>query len=334
SWFSSLVENPVLAEGRQGQARFLVHPDGHRLADDVILGDRPPSAAVVTVVAVVAHHEVVSLRHHPALRLEPVVGTKVTRHRRRVDVVLHAQHFLQVVDRRALLAQEAHEFLLHGLTVDVDDLLLRVVAHVVARQAHHALDVVAGVVRRDEHHDVATCRFSHIDDLGADHGQAHAVGIFVDDDEIADVERGNHRAGGNLERLEQERTDHQDGEQHGEKGLGVFHRHRFALEGGGAPQRFLLARVARFFLLAVAPYVLFAEPLLPYVGFHAVAARLGEEQGVEQPDDAGDGDQDEKKEREIDVHYLSTLSTARKASCGTSTLPTCFMRFLPAFCFS
>ena len=28
------------------------------------------------------------------------------------------------------------------------------------------------------------------------------------------------------------------------------------------------------------------------------------------------------------------LSTARNASCGTSTAPTCFMRFLPFFCFS
>ena len=30
----------------------------------------------------------------------------------------------------------------------------------------------------------------------------------------------------------------------------------------------------------------------------------------------------------------SRLSTARKASCGTSTPPTCFIRFLPFFCFS
>ncbi len=38
-----------------------------------------------------------------------------------------------------------------------------------------------------------------------------------------------------------------------------------------------------------------------------------------------------------DAHlsYLSSIfSTAIKASCGTSTLPTCFMRFLPSFCFS
>ena len=36
------------------------------------------------------------------------------------------------------------------------------------------------------------------------------------------------------------------------------------------------------------------------------------------------------------AHFLSSfrLSTARNASCGTSTPPTCFIRFLPFFCFS
>ena len=33
-------------------------------------------------------------------------------------------------------------------------------------------------------------------------------------------------------------------------------------------------------------------------------------------------------------YLLSTDSTARKASCGISTRPTCFIRFLPSFCFS
>ena len=33
-------------------------------------------------------------------------------------------------------------------------------------------------------------------------------------------------------------------------------------------------------------------------------------------------------------YLLSTCSTARKASCGISTRPTCFIRFLPSFCFS
>ena len=32
--------------------------------------------------------------------------------------------------------------------------------------------------------------------------------------------------------------------------------------------------------------------------------------------------------------YFPTRSTARNASCGISTDPTCFIRFLPAFCFS
>ena len=30
----------------------------------------------------------------------------------------------------------------------------------------------------------------------------------------------------------------------------------------------------------------------------------------------------------------STWSTARNASCGISTVPTCFMRRFPSFCFS
>ena len=39
---------------------------------------------------------------------------------------------------------------------------------------------------------------------------------------------------------------------------------------------------------------------------------------------------------EVGGHSLSVpiLSTARNASCGICTRPTCFMRFLPSFCFS
>src|SRR6266849_2259461 len=33
-------------------------------------------------------------------------------------------------------------------------------------------------------------------------------------------------------------------------------------------------------------------------------------------------------------HYSFTFNTARNASCGISTRPTFFMRFLPSFCFS
>ena len=34
------------------------------------------------------------------------------------------------------------------------------------------------------------------------------------------------------------------------------------------------------------------------------------------------------------LHQASTCRIARKASCGTSTEPICFMRFFPAFCLS
>ena len=34
------------------------------------------------------------------------------------------------------------------------------------------------------------------------------------------------------------------------------------------------------------------------------------------------------------IYLPSTCRMARNASCGISTEPTCFMRFLPAFCFS
>ena len=47
-----------------------------------------------------------------------------------------------------------------------------------------------------------------------------------------------------------------------------------------------------------------------------------------------------RAERQVNVEVAgahlrsSRLSTARNASCGTSTPPTCFIRFLPFFCFS
>src|SRR5205823_12604021 len=39
---------------------------------------------------------------------------------------------------------------------------------------------------------------------------------------------------------------------------------------------------------------------------------------------------------DVPAHRVESprLSTARNASWGTSTAPTCFIRFLPAFCFS
>src|SRR5688500_19239399 len=51
---SERAEAPELAQ---------VEPDEERLADDVLVGDEAPYPAVARVVAVVAHHEIMALRH-------------------------------------------------------------------------------------------------------------------------------------------------------------------------------------------------------------------------------------------------------------------------------
>ncbi len=75
----------------------------------------------------------------------------------------------------------------------------------------------------------------------------------------------------------------------------------------------------------------------------AAATRCGlKNQRVDAPDQAGQQRCRDQDEREVEDHAVSTYSflalptcrTARNASCGISTEPTCFMRFLPSFCFS
>ncbi len=50
--------------------------------------------------------------------------------------------------------------------------------------------------------------------------------------------------------------------------------------------------------------------------------------------ESGSRKQGYKNGREKQLHLLSDFSTAMNASCGISTLPIDFMRFLPSFCFS
>lgn len=58
---------------------------------------------------------------------------------------------------------------------------------------------------------------------------------------------------------------------------------------------------------------------------------LAPDQAVSNPE--GSRGQAEQQKDECEIHE-STLNIARKASWGISTDPTCFIRFLPAFCFS
>src|SRR5204863_456439 len=69
--------------------------------------------------------------------------------------------------------------------------------------------------------------------------------------------------------------------------------------------------------------------------------RLDDERADEEGEDDGDDDRFEvlADRRLLEVarrHSVSVpiFKTARNASCGISTLPTRFMRFLPSFCFS
>ena len=55
------------------------------------------------------------------------------------------------------------------------------------------------------------------DDLLVDHRQADAVVELVDQDQVADQQRRDHRAGRDLERLEQERAQQEDDQDHREQ---------------------------------------------------------------------------------------------------------------------
>ena len=192
----------------------------------------------------------------------------------------------------------------HRLAVDVKPLVLE--THGVARQADDPLDVILVLMGRYEHRHLAALGPRHPHDAGADDRQPQAVGVFVHHDEIPHLKGGDHRAGGNLKRLRQKGTQQKHQQQHRKKRPRVFHRHRL--------------RRNRFRAGALQTGHLQPPPPQP--------------KPVAQPDTPGGQHQHQQHDGKIDVHQESTFNTARNAACGTSTLPTCFIRFLPAFCFS
>ena len=102
---------------------------------------------------------------------------------------------------------------LHRLAVDVQHAVDHLDA--VAGQADHALDVVGGVVlRQPEHHDVAALGLAEAPIAAGEQRRrqrqrimAVAVGVFRHEQVVADQQRRLHRAGRNVERLEQEGAD-------------------------------------------------------------------------------------------------------------------------------
>jgi len=205
------------------------------------------------------------------------------------------------------------ELLRDARTVDVQHLIL--IPHAVTGYTDHPLDEVAGFVRRHEHHHVAVLRFADVEQLGAEHGQANAICVFVHEDEVADLEGRHHRLRRNLVRLEEKTAQHQHEEQHREERPRVFDQ-----------QRLFENLLGRLDVLALAGA--FA------VGLCGADAARFQRSHVGQPDHAADDHRPAQNQWEVEIHQRSTRNAARNASCGISTRPTCFIRFLPAFCFS
>ncbi|MCY1531564.1 hypothetical protein D9M68_667930 [compost metagenome] len=176
----------------------------------------------------------------------------------------------------------AQQFLRHRLAVDAQ-VLAAAVGDAVAGQADHALDVVdvrvAGVA---EHHDIAALRITHLDHLGVQHRQADAVGELVDQDEIAHFQCGLHRAGRDLEGLDQEGAQHQHDGQHREEGLPVLHQQRFLVQ----PVEHLRIGLAD----------------LPLVGGDRGTPARGQQNQVDEGEHAADCHGDNQQQREIDRH--------------------------------
>ncbi len=113
---------------------------------------------------------------------------------------------------RVLADEIAQPLALDRLIVDVEQPVLDL--DPVARQPNDPLDVVGGVVPwQAKHHDVAAVRLRAEDATREDVRRerdrimAVAVGIFRDEQIVADQERRLHRPRGNVERLEQEGAD-------------------------------------------------------------------------------------------------------------------------------
>src|SRR3990167_2564319 len=261
------------------------HPDGERFADNILVrnhaqqrlgnGRIVPVTAVVGVVAVVAHHEVMPLRHHPlASRLSPITIHFLADH-----VFGRAQALLVESHATEAAWLFAEQLLGDRLTVD-EQALVAAVANLITRQAHHTLDVVdVRVARVTEHHDIATLRVVHLDDLGVQHRQANTVGELVDQDEIPHFQGGLHRAGRNLERLDQKGTQHQHDRQHREERFTVFH------------QQWLFVQALDYRLVRLIDLTL-------VVGNGRAPAR-GQKEQIEQRQCTTNGDGDYQQQREI-----------------------------------
>src|SRR5450631_2174483 len=269
-----------------------VEPYKKRLASDVIIRDKTPVAAVVAVVPVVAHHEIVplgDLAGKTAIIVNAVLAPGehayiVREHRRHRRILGDGMLAPVAALEKALGRHISQPFevtvgavrgLRPGHAVDGD--LLVAIHHLVARQADQALDeILRRIDRIAEDDDVTPLRRARRDDLLFDDRQADAVRKFVDEDEVADFKCRAHRRTRYLERFGDERTQQEHDQQYRKKTLRIFNPPRFAF---------------------------------------ANCAPLAEDELVGKRDDAGDGGEQEQDQGK--VHRWS-LSGCRNAARGRS----------------
>ncbi len=233
--------------------------------------NEPPVAAVLGVVAVVAHDEVGIARDDRGFAAVGVAAVRV------LDRACAVGELGVGLDELPAV----HE---HLAATDLDP---------VTGRPDDPLDEISLLVLRVlEHDDVAPVRVPEARHAPVGERQLGAEEELVHEDVIADEQRVHHRTRRDREGLDHEGTDDEGQEDRDPDRLHVLTERRLPL---GLRLRGLGGRL-----------------------------RGGRR---------GDGHTDLRGlDLDLALVHVQLFSTARNASCGTSTRPTCFMRLLPSFC--
>src|SRR5574344_2571050 len=175
-----------------------IHPDKKGCAHNVFIGHKAPVARIERVVAVVAEHKILAFWHSAAHAFNAVHALVAPGEI--AGPLNEGRHTWGIEHAVRLRAQLLFKLLevAHGADVEkiadggggdflsIDAQTLVQVLHPIARQTDDALDVVhAGLGRVPKHHHIATLHRVAFGHLGVEHRQAHAVGEFIHQDQIA-----------------------------------------------------------------------------------------------------------------------------------------------------
>src|SRR5690606_13913365 len=194
------------------------HPDEEGLADERRLGHAAVVSAVLAVVAVVAHHEVAvvrydwriaRIRYFGRARAERQIQYRVVEVAEALGQHLGAGRALFVLIRSGRSRDKQ-------ILVDPDSIVPY--GKPIARQTYDSLDpCLAGRPRRAENDHDSAFGLADVQTFDVEEGQPHAVAKLVHENEIADLEGRDHRAGRNAIGLRDRCAEGEDQQQHGEQ---------------------------------------------------------------------------------------------------------------------